>query len=176
MIKGQWDEKRSEGQGPIHRNCLDYKSCSEASATLSSWLHFDRFFHLERTMVWTMAQGKRGLEHASPVDMLVWAGGFSLHLPAGFTGDAPSRDHSNILAWRIAWTEGPGRLQSMGSQTVGHNWATNTITLQLRPPEWTQLAVSSASTKAEGVSFSVLASFSNIEGFAPGVKYCEISQ
>ena len=27
--------------------------------------------------------------------------------------------HSSILAWRIPWTEEPGRLQSMGSQTVG---------------------------------------------------------
>ena len=29
--------------------------------------------------------------------------------------------HSSILAWRILWTEEPGRLQSMGSQTVGHD-------------------------------------------------------
>ena len=29
--------------------------------------------------------------------------------------------HSSILAWRIPWTEEPGGLQSMGSQTVGHN-------------------------------------------------------
>ena len=28
--------------------------------------------------------------------------------------------HSNILAWRIPWTEEPGWLQSMGSQRVGH--------------------------------------------------------
>ena len=28
--------------------------------------------------------------------------------------------HSSILAWRIPWTEEPGRLQSMGSQSVGH--------------------------------------------------------
>ena len=28
--------------------------------------------------------------------------------------------HSSILAWRISWTEEPGGLQSMGSQTVGH--------------------------------------------------------
>ena len=28
--------------------------------------------------------------------------------------------HSSILAWRIPWTEDPGRLQSMGSQGVGH--------------------------------------------------------
>ena len=29
--------------------------------------------------------------------------------------------HSSILAWRIPLTEGPGRLQSMGSQRVGHD-------------------------------------------------------
>ena len=29
--------------------------------------------------------------------------------------------HSSILAWEIAWTEEPDRLQSMGSQRVGHN-------------------------------------------------------
>ena len=29
--------------------------------------------------------------------------------------------HSIILAWRISWTEKPGRLQSMGSQRVGHD-------------------------------------------------------
>ena len=29
--------------------------------------------------------------------------------------------HSSILAWRISWTEKPGRLHSMGSQRVGHN-------------------------------------------------------
>ena len=28
---------------------------------------------------------------------------------------------SSILAWRIAWTEEPGRLKSMGSQRVGHD-------------------------------------------------------
>ena len=29
--------------------------------------------------------------------------------------------HSSILAWRIPWTEKPGRLQAMGSQRVGHD-------------------------------------------------------
>ena len=29
--------------------------------------------------------------------------------------------HSSILAWKIPWTEELGRLQSMGSQRVGHN-------------------------------------------------------
>ena len=29
--------------------------------------------------------------------------------------------HSSILAWKIPWTEEPGRLQSMGSQRFGHD-------------------------------------------------------
>ena len=32
--------------------------------------------------------------------------------------------HSSILAWKILWTEGPGRLQSVESQRVRPNWAT----------------------------------------------------
>ena len=32
--------------------------------------------------------------------------------------------HSSILAWEIPWTEEPGGLQFMGSQTVGHDLAT----------------------------------------------------
>ena len=34
--------------------------------------------------------------------------------------------HSSILAWRIPWTEEPGRLQSMGSQRVRRDWTTHT--------------------------------------------------
>ena len=45
--------------------------------------------------------------------------------------------HSSILAWRIPWTEKPGGLQSMGSQGIGHNWATNTFTFTL--PKYHQL-------------------------------------
>ena len=32
--------------------------------------------------------------------------------------------HSSILAWKTPWKEKPGGLQSMESQRVGHNWAT----------------------------------------------------
>ena len=41
--------------------------------------------------------------------------------------------HSSILTWRIPWTEEPGGLQSLGSQWVGHDWATNTYTLSHHP-------------------------------------------
>ena len=33
--------------------------------------------------------------------------------------------HSSTLAWKIPWMEEPGRLQSMGSLRLGHDWATS---------------------------------------------------
>ena len=41
--------------------------------------------------------------------------------------------HSSILAWRIPWTEEPGRLQSMGSQRAGRGWVTDTFTFTEYP-------------------------------------------
>ena len=35
--------------------------------------------------------------------------------------------HSSILAWKIPWMEEPGRLQSMGSRRVGHDWGTSLL-------------------------------------------------
>ena len=37
--------------------------------------------------------------------------------------------HSSILDWEMPWTEEPSRLQPMGLQRVGHNWATKTFAL-----------------------------------------------
>ena len=46
--------------------------------------------------------------------------------------------HSSTLAWKIPWTEESGRLQSMGSQRVGHDWATS-LSLSLSECEsWTR--------------------------------------
>ena len=39
--------------------------------------------------------------------------------------------HPSILAWRILWTEEPGRLQSIVSHRVGHDWATHTFTFHV---------------------------------------------
>ena len=41
--------------------------------------------------------------------------------------------YSNILAWRTPWTEGPGGLQSMGSQRVGYNWAIKCSAVSVSP-------------------------------------------
>jgi len=48
--------------------------------------------------------------------------------------------HSSILAWRIPWTEDPGRLQHVVSRRVGHDWVTNTPLSRLYiPPPFTLL-------------------------------------
>ena len=59
-------------------------------------------------------------------EKLLW----SLQIKA--TLDSPSKTreqavatHSSTLAWKIPWMEEPGRLQSMGSQRVGHDWVTS---------------------------------------------------
>ena len=47
-------------------------------------------------------------------------------------GRAPGKGNGYPLqysCWRIPWTEEPGGLLSMGSQRIGHDWATNTFTL-----------------------------------------------
>ena len=44
--------------------------------------------------------------------------------------------HSSTLAWKIPWTEEPGRLQSMWSQRVGPDWATFTFTQVLGCHSW----------------------------------------
>ena len=47
--------------------------------------------------------------------------------------------HSSLLAWRIPWTEEPGRPWCMGSRRVGHDWATSlthSLTHSWQPAPW----------------------------------------
>ena len=50
----------------------------------------------------------------------VWSLGWEDPIEKGMT------THSSILAWRILWTDEPGRLQSMVLQRAGHDWVSNT--------------------------------------------------
>ena len=45
------------------------------------------------------------------------------------SGRSPGEGNGSILAWRVPWTEEPGKLWSIGSQRVGHKWETNTLHL-----------------------------------------------
>ena len=49
------------------------------------------------------------------------AGGPGLFPGLGSSLEKGMTTHSSVLAWRIPWTEEPSRLQSMGSQRVGHD-------------------------------------------------------
>ena len=42
-----------------------------------------------------------------------------------YGSDKALAPHSSTLAWKIPWTEEPGRLQSMGSLGIRHDWATS---------------------------------------------------
>ena len=48
---------------------------------------------------------------------------FGRHYPAYL--EKAMAPHSSTIAWKIPWTEEPGRLQSMGLRRVGHDWATS---------------------------------------------------
>ena len=61
---------------------------------------------------------KNPLANAGDVKYRVWSLGREDPL------EKEMATHSSILAWRIPWTEEPGRLQSMGSQRIGHDLAT----------------------------------------------------
>ena len=47
--------------------------------------------------------------------------------------------HSNVLAWRISWTEEPSRLQSMRSQRGRHDWSNLAHTHVPHLPPWPQI-------------------------------------
>ena len=48
-----------------------------------------------------------------------------LLLPKFYCPEKAMAPHSSTLAWKISWVEEPGRLQSMGSLRVRHDWATS---------------------------------------------------
>jgi len=75
-------------------------------------------------------------------EMWVWSLGWEYALEKGMA------THSNILAYRISWTEEPCGLQPMGSQRVRHDWATNihdklTVNITLNSEKLTALPLRS---------------------------------
>ena len=71
----------------------------------------------DRDKIWTSVNG-------SPKSTLLPRGLFISHFKKEVEDEAMA-PHSSTLAWKILWMEEPGRLQSMGSHRVGHDWATS---------------------------------------------------
>ena len=59
--------------------------------------------------------------------------------------------HSNILAWKIPWTEEPGRLQSIKTQRFGHDLATKPLQQSLMVPQKMKLKSYLACMHAESL-------------------------
>ena len=59
--------------------------------------------------------------------------------------------HPSILAWKIPWTEVPGRLQSMGSQRGRHDWATSLSLFSLSLDSKSSLAPATCSVFQRGL-------------------------
>ena len=68
--------------------------------------------------------------------------------------------HSGILAWRIPWIEEPGGLQSMGSQRVGHDRATEQQQAAFPPPQRKKWCLANTLTLILTLMSSHYASFS----------------
>ena len=112
---------------------------------------------------------------------IVFPGGSVVKSPPASAGDPATRvqflgwkdlleegtaTHSSILAWRIPWTEEPGRLQSTVSQRVGHDWS-NLAWGQARHNHYIKaLKHPDASQKAVGVGMR------NEHFFFPWMNWC----
>ena len=86
-------------------------SCRDSGAPSGGWLH----------QCWPGHSRWAGLRFHSWEGMKPqWSDVLSLGLV-----EKAMAPHSSTLAWKIPWTEEPGRWQSMGSLRVGHDWATS---------------------------------------------------
>ena len=81
--------------------------------------HKSNLFILATTNPRTFLVAQRAKNLPAIQETRVWSLGQKDSLEKGMV------THFGILAWRIPWTDEPGRLQSMRSQRVGHDWATS---------------------------------------------------
>ena len=90
-----------------------YLSTSGVWVWLGKFTTFSDTFHLNNKGLWTGASLVPQTVKNPPAMQEIWVGslGWADPLEEGMT------THSSILAWRIPWTEEPGRLQSMGWQS-----------------------------------------------------------
>ena len=89
-------------------------------AVLIRWLNHNNFLSIHsaiKTAVFTTSGLWLNIQICIPSQLLI-----SFVIVLIEKAMAP---HSSTLAWKIPWMEEPGRLQSIGSLRVGHDWATS---------------------------------------------------
>jgi len=98
---------------------------SKQSSSSSYTVRVRHHSFIHSSSKWSLTMGTRNVSHTLTCEPWLLPGiqPFSLHINptlASFVEKAMAT-HSSTLAWRIPWTEEPGRLQSMGSRRVGHD-------------------------------------------------------
>ena len=101
------------------KNILSWKNViykSESSGFFNSALQMSRVSQWEAMSIYIKVAAVHGVpKNRTPLSDFT----FTFHLHAL---EKEMATHSSVLAWRIPWTEKPGRLQSMGSHRVRHDW------------------------------------------------------
>ena len=101
--------------GSVTHSCALLCSLKRGPHSLFLFLQALRYFAWMRSFISGLLKGSR---------QSGWQAAFITGNPL----EEGMATHSSIPAWRIPWTEEPGRLQSMGSQRVVHNWSDFTHT------------------------------------------------
>ena len=107
-------------QGTL-KSLLQHHSSKASILWLSSFFIVQLSHYIYLKEVWALLVAQRIKNLPSMQETGVWFPLWEDPLEKG------TATHSSIRAWRIPWTEAPGRLQPMGSQRVGYNWANFTI-------------------------------------------------
>ena len=101
---------------------------------------------------------------------------FFCPLPA-WKGEKAMASHSSTVAWKIPWTEEPGRLQSMGSLRVRHDWVTShsLFTFMHWRRKWQPISSSAIPFSSCPQSFPASGSFQMSQLFSSGGQSIEVS-
>ena len=105
--------KEIETKGTLIDGRKKFSLCVMGTVEKTGWLSLSW-----ESLQWLVAQNFEQVAKNPPVmqEMQVWSLGQEDPLEEGMA------THCSILVWRIPWTEEPDRLQSIGLQTVGHDW------------------------------------------------------
>ena len=99
---------------PSKNNCAGNSPVVQWLGSVLSWL---------RLQVWSLVRASLVAQKLKRLPTMPETQVWSLGLEDPLEKEMAT--HSSILAWRIPWTEEPGRLQSTGLQRFGHDWATS---------------------------------------------------
>ena len=113
--------KRRQRQGSDRRCPGSFKAAVLRVWSVELWMSLRPFHEIPEVKTIFLAS----LRYYLTSHMLTFA--LMYNLAVMETTEKARAPHSSTLTWRIPWTEKPGRLQSIGSLGVRHDWATSLL-------------------------------------------------